>query len=826
MGGDLDDDIDPIDEDSYEESNETNQSPPLESFHVRDAVHSDQADDSDIQHEEKETVVEPASHHSIITPQVLSPSNSESRTVSAASTRPNPANVFVAQPSLGDTAKSLDRVGQIAGHVTGGTEQGNGSREKLRQQALRASKVATVMALSMLKELALEKPIHYPILAFLGFLRLLPRFLSDAVPNRTVFHVAATLAAYRLWKHFISGMEIHRLITGKVDHHSPLHGGHLAAHALRAHNVKAIFTLAGGHVAPVLVAAEEIGIRVVDVRDEATAVFAADGYARLTGGVGVAVVTAGPGLTNTITAVKNAQMAESPVLVISGAAATLLKGRGALQDIDQLAVMKPLCKSTHTATRVRSIPPTLLTAIQHALTPPMGPVYVELPIDTLYPISLVAKNVGASGGGGPGKGIGAALVESLLAAYVRFVFADAFEGFGYRQPTPAGESPLVPMHTLVPLPVPRTPFSQRPTSRALNVLLSSRRPVLLMGSQCVARGPEAARRVADAVRSLGVPVFLAGMSRGLLGVDGGGCQLRQVRKQALKTADVIVLAGITPDFRLDYGRVLSRKAKIIACNANPSSLRLNAGLFWTPEVAILGDPGDFVEALAKGVKGKAWEKDEKWVGELTEAERKKEEENRTKSLTTTAPSTLNPLSVLYALDRHLPADAILVADGGDFVGTAAYILRPRGPLGWLDPGAFGTLGVGAGFAIAAKVVHPERPVWVVFGDGSFGWAEAEVDTWVRHKLGIMAIIGNDAKWAQIAREQVHMLGRPTACILSRTADYAAAGRAMGGRGWTVKINGELDKVLEEAVDAAGRGEAGVLDVWIGETDFREGSVSV
>ncbi|KAJ3333763.1 hypothetical protein HDU93_008377 [Gonapodya sp. JEL0774] len=741
------------------------------------------------------------------------------------------ATINSGQPLAGHASSYQDRISQIVGHVSGVLTDTDLEDDSLRGKAQKAAKASAAMALSMLKELVLDKPIHYPIISLLGLLRVLPRFLSGYVSNRSVFNIAALLAVYKLWKRLISEMEVHRMITGKVDHSSPLHGGHLAAHVLLAHKVDALFTLAGGHVSPVLVAAEEMGVRVIDVRDEATAVFAADGYARLTGRIGVAVVTAGPGLTNTVTAVKNAQMAESPVLVISGAAATLLKGRGALQDIDQLALMKPICKSTHTVSRVRSIPSTLLIAINHALTAPMGPVYVELPIDTLYPVALVAKNVGAGsqGKGGPL----AALVDSVLAAYVRYVFADAFEGFGYREGTVKGNSPLVATHTIRPLPIPRPPLPSRPLSRAVATLILSHRPVLLLGSQSVSRGPEAAARLAAAVKGLGVPIFLAGMARGLVGQDGGGVQLRQVRKKALATADVIVLAGITPDFRLDYGRTLSRRAKIITCNSNPAHLHLNAGLFWNPEVTCLGDPGEFIEALCKGVenertvKGKGWELDKEWVKGLAELEKNKEDEIRSKSLLPVPQSScLNPLWALSTLEAHLPTSTILIADGGDFVGTAAYILRPRGPLTWMDPGAFGTLGCGAGFAIAAKVCMPESQVWVVYGDGSFGWSMAEVDTWVRHKLGIVAIIGNDAKWAQIAREQVTMLGSPTACLLSRTADYAAAGRAMGGRGWTVKAPQQLEKALEDAVAAAGNGVCGVIDVWIGETDFREGSVSV
>ncbi|XP_068033833.1 LOW QUALITY PROTEIN: 2-hydroxyacyl-CoA lyase 2-like [Anomalospiza imberbis] len=179
----------------------------------------------------------------------------------------------------------------------------------------------------------------------------------------------------------------------KVDTTSPRHGGELVAEVLRAHGVRFLFTLPGGHISPVLVACEKIGIRVVDTRHEATAVFAADAVSRLSGRIGVAAVTAGPGVTNAVTAVKNAQMAESPLLLLAGAAATLQKGRGALQDIPQLPLFRTLCKSAFSVGAVRDIVPTLRRAIAAAMEGTPGPVFVELPIDVLYPFHVVQKEL-------------------------------------------------------------------------------------------------------------------------------------------------------------------------------------------------------------------------------------------------------------------------------------------------------------------------------------------------------------------------------------------------------------------------------------------------
>ncbi|KAL1482109.1 hypothetical protein MTO96_034032 [Rhipicephalus appendiculatus] len=210
----------------------------------------------------------------------------------------------------------------------------------------------------------------------------------------------------------------------KVDKSSLRNGGDLVADVLKAHDVKFLFCLSGGHISPILVAAEREGIRVVDTRHEVNAVFAADAVARLSGKIGVAAVTAGPGLTNTVTAIKNAQMAESPVLLLAGAAATAVKGRGALQDIDQLSLFKSLCKFTATVTTVRDIVPTLRTALQKAQSDTPGPVFVELPIDVLYPYEIVQSEVGFKGR--PGS-LGQKLVKLYLDYYMHNLFAGAFQ---------------------------------------------------------------------------------------------------------------------------------------------------------------------------------------------------------------------------------------------------------------------------------------------------------------------------------------------------------------------------------------------------------------
>ncbi|KAF6094319.1 ilvB acetolactate synthase like [Phyllostomus discolor] len=537
----------------------------------------------------------------------------------------------------------------------------------------------------------------------------------------------------------------------KVDKENIRHGGESVAAVLRAHGVRFLFTLVGGHISPVLVACEKLGIRVVDTRHEVTAVFAADAVARLTGTVGVAAVTAGPGLTNTVTAVKNAQIAQSPVLLLGGAASTLLQNRGALQAIDQMSLFQPLCKFCASVRRVRDIMPTLRTAMAVAQSGTPGPVFVELPIDVLYPYFMVQKEMVPAK---PPKGLMGRVVSWYLENHLANLFAGAWE--------PQPEGPL-------PLDIPQAPPQQ--VQRCVEILSRAKRPLVLLGSQALLP-PTPADKLRDAMETLGVPCFLGGMARGLLGRNHP-LHVRQNRSAALKKADVVLLAGIVCDFRLSYGRVLSHSSKIIIVNRNRREMLINSDMFWKPQEAVQGDVGSFMLKLVEGLQGQTWASD--WAEELQQADRQKEQSIREKAMMPVAQH-LNPVRVLQLVEETLPDNSILVVDGGDFVGTAAHMVQPRGPLRWLDPGAFGTLGVGAGFALGAKLCLPDAEVWCLFGDGAFGYSLIEFDTFVRHKIPVMALIGNDAGWTQISREQVPCLGSNVACGLA----YTGKGAGLGG----------------------------------------------
>ncbi|XP_058866157.1 2-hydroxyacyl-CoA lyase 2-like [Acipenser ruthenus] len=612
--------------------------------------------------------------------------------------------------------------------------------------------------------------------------------------------VSAVLSAVVLFAAYRLGL-IYQTFH-KAESKSPRHGGENVAEVLLAHGVKYVFTLVGGHISPILVACEKLGIRIVDTRHEATAVFAADAVARLSGTVGVAAVTAGPGLTNTVTAVKNAQMAESPLLLIGGAAATLLQGRGALQDIDQMSLFKPLCKFCASVRTVREIVPVLRKALAAAQSGTPGPVFVEFPIDTLYPYHIVEKEVAPKTAP---KGLMAKVINWYLQNHLRNIFAGAWEP-----------------RELSPLPVQIPLATQQQVQQCVELVSRAKKPVILLGSQATLP-PTPVDKTRAALESLGIPCFLGGMARGMLGRESA-LHIRQNRREALKEADLVILAGTVCDFRLGYGQVLSRRSKVIAVNRDRSQLMKNSDMFWKPTVAVQGDAGSFLLRLSEGLKGYRCPQD--WPESLKEGDKAKEKANTEKAAEKTERH-LNPLRVLHCVEEIMSEDSIIVADGGDFVGSAAYILKPRGPLRWLDPGAFGTLGVGGGFALGAKLCRPESEVWIIYGDGSLGYSVAEFDTFTRHKTPVIALVGNDACWSQISREQVPMLGSNVACGLAFT-DYHVVADGYGGKGYLIgREDGEkLDEILQSAQEQSRQGRATLLNVLIGKTNFREGSISV
>jgi thiamine pyrophosphate-dependent acetolactate synthase large subunit-like protein len=484
------------------------------------------------------------------------------------------------------------------------------------------------------------------------------------------------------------------------------------------------------------------------------------------------------------------------VLVLGGATATALKNRGALQDIDQIPLMAPHVKSARAVKRLRDLAPAVVEALEVAESGVPGPVFVECPVDLLYDEEVIRGWYADS------LPRGDRLSDKAIRAYLNWHMSRLFAG-GERMPKAAAETPAV---------LPR-PDAIRDIARQV---AAARRPVMVCGSQAMARAEDADLLRAAIIR-LGVPVYLSGMARGLLGADHP-LLFRHRRRDAIKGADLVILAGVPCDFRLDYGKQIRRGARLVSFNLSRRELRLNR----KPDDGLIADPGLCVRDLADAMRGPPPDRSE-WFGELRGRDEAREADI-TERAAVTGPG-VNPLRLCREIDAALPDDSVLVADGGDFVGTASYVVRPRGPLRWLDPGAFGTLGVGGGFAIGAARARPSAQVWILYGDGSLGYSLIEFDSYVRHGLAPIAIVGNDACWAQIAREQVKMLGDDVGVRLART-DYHRAAEGLGAAGLLITRDDEIASVLAHAQELSAAGRPVLVNVHLAETDFREGSLSI
>ncbi len=577
---------------------------------------------------------------------------------------------------------------------------------------------------------------------------------------------------------------------------SPSHAGDLVGRVLAEAGVPALFTLCGGHISPILQGAKRQEIPVVDVRHEASALFAADACARLSGVPGVAAVTAGPGVTNTITALKNAQLAQSPVILLGGATATLLAGRGALQDIDQMALVRPHVKWGARVRRVRDVAPMVARAFAVARDGVPGPVFLELPVDLLYPEAVVRTWYAEQAGGG--KGLSGRALQAYLNRHLAVMFGGRSRAVAVEDPQP-----------------PEPEGAE--VRRAAAYLARAERPVVVVGSQAVL-DPESVDRTVESLVSLGAPAYLSGMARGLLGARHP-LWMRHKRSVALRAADFVLLLGVPNDFRMGYGRSISRKAVVVSANRSRRDLTLNR----RPTVASIGDPARFLAALAAEVPSLSGRFDG-WRDEVRARDQAREAEIAAQAKEP-VEGGVSPLVVAQAIDDALPEDSVLVADGGDFVATASYVVRPRGPLRWLDPGVFGTLGVGGGFALGAKAARPSAEVWLLYGDGSAAFSIAEFDTCVRRGMPVLAVVGNDACWSQIARDQVEILGDDVGTTL-RATDYHRVAEGYGGAGFEVREAAALPEALAQARAAVQAGKPALVNVHLARSDFRKGSLSI
>lgn len=541
------------------------------------------------------------------------------------------------------------------------------------------------------------------------------------------------------------------------------HAGKLVARALRNEGVEVVFTLCGGHVMSIYDGCLDEGIRVVDVRHEQTAAFAADAWSRLTGRPGVAILTAGPGVTNAVTGIANAYRAQSPMVVVGGQGPRSLAGKGALQEMDVLSVIRPITKGQVSISDPARIPEIVSWAFRTAMSGVPGPVYLEMPLDLLFA---------------------------------------PWEDGGSRLPAPYPGRPAM-------------PGDESRVAAAAELLRAAERPVVLIGSQ-VRWSPhwQAAREFAEKV---GAPVYVSGMARGLLPP-----RWARSRKAALAEADVALVFGTPLDFRLGYGGspVWNEQCRLIQVDLDPAEPGRNRDA----AVAIPGDSGTvMMQLLALGDLGAGRPARRAWLERL-EAEEEKRLARMQPDLTSEA-MPVNPLRLCAEIDRALPEDAILIGDGGDFVATAANVVRVRRyPAGWMDPGPLGTLGIGMGFAMAARLAHPDVPVVLLLGDGTAGLNLMEVEAAVRQNLPFVVVVGNDAGWTQIRRGQVEMFGseRAPATALSYTR-YERVAEALGGHGIWVERPEEIGPALRQAL-AADR--LTVINVKMGGSDFRAGAISV
>jgi acetolactate synthase I/II/III large subunit len=519
-----------------------------------------------------------------------------------------------------------------------------------------------------------------------------------------------------------------------------VHGGRLVAQALKRHGIDHVFTLCGGHIQAIYDGCIDERIRVVDVRHEQTAGHAADAWARVTGKPGVCLVTAGPGITDVVTAVASAQRAGVPMICIGGAGPKILCDMGSLQDMDSVTLMRPISKWSVQVPEVRRIKEYIDSAFRVAQSNLPGPVYLEMPLDLLMS------------------------------------FGD-------------DDDPLT-----APMPPPRPAGDPAAVARAAALLESSEKPCFLIGAQIRwSDDREVVRRFADAVQ---VPFFLNGMARGALPFEHPSLFTRS-RRQALAESDLVFVFGTPFDFRVDYGRpgTWNPKAKVVQVDLDGAELGRNRAV----DVAIHGESGLVLRQLLDAVGKK---QARAWLSSLRAAETERRAKMAAEIASDADPP--NPLRVCHELGKRLGKQDIVVGDGGDFVATAAYVIPLEWPQLWMDPGPLGTLGIGPGYAMAAQLARPDARVVLVFGDGSFGLHALEFEAMARQKIPVVAVIGNDAGWTQIRRGQVSMYGpeRALATALDYTR-YEKVVEAVGGKGFYVERVDELGPALDAAF-ACGR----------------------
>src|SRR4051812_44437171 len=516
-------------------------------------------------------------------------------------------------------------------------------------------------------------------------------------------------------------------MTIDTSESTAVHGGRLVARRLAAHGVRKLFTLSGGHLFSIYDGCREEGIDIVDVRHESAAAFAAEGWAKVTREPGVCALTAGPGVTNGMSAMGSALQNHSPMVVLGGRAPAMRWGQGSLQEIDHVPFVRPLTRSAATAASTAEIPGLVDQAWAAALRPHSGPAFVDLPLDHVF-----------------------------------------MEAEGGTEPPAAAPAPPTP-----------------DVARALQLLEEAEQPVIMAGTDLYwGHGEDALRGLAEA---RGIPVFLNGLARGCLPADHP-LFFSRARSTALKGADLALVVGVPLDFRLGFGQSFGEETDIIAVDvAEPERDHPR-----TVADELYGDVPAVLSALAAGRGGST----ARWVEEIRGVEREKREAERELRADSRAP--LHPMRLYAELGDVIDRNAIVIGDGGDFVSYAGRVIDSYEPGCWLDPGPFGCLGSGPGYALAAKLARPDRQVVLLLGDGAFGFAGMEWDTLARHGVAVVGVLGNNGIWGLEKHPMEAIYGYSVVADLRPGTRYDLAVEALGARGELVTDPTVLRGALERA----------------------------
>jgi acetolactate synthase-1/2/3 large subunit len=514
------------------------------------------------------------------------------------------------------------------------------------------------------------------------------------------------------------------------------HAGRLVARRLKASGIDTVFTLSGGHLFSIYDGCRSEGIRLIDTRHEQTAAFAAEGWSKVTRQPGVAALTAGPGVTNGMSAMAAAQQNSSPLLVLGGRAPAGRWGMGSLQEIDHLPFVAPLTRFAATATSAEAVSGLIDDALRATVGAPSGVAFIDFPMDHVFSVAADAGQPGA-----------------LAAA-----------------------------------PAPALPDGDA-LDRAVGLLAAAKRPVIMAGTNVWWGHAEAALlRLAEQRR---IPVLMNGMARGTVPADHP-LAFSRARSKALGQADVAVVVGVPMDFRLGFGKVFGQETQLIVADRARSDREhprpIAAGLY--------GDLSATLTALGETPRADAAGRED-WIADLRTTETAARDGEVGELADDRSP--LHPMRVYAELAPLLDRDAIVVVDAGDFGSYAGRVIDSYVPGAWLDSGPFGCLGSGPGYALAAKLARPDRQVILLQGDGAFGFSGMEWDTLVRHNVPVVSVIGNNGIWALEKHPMEALYGYSVVAELRPSTRYDEVVRALGGHGELVSTPAELRPALTRAL---------------------------